>query len=171
MLFLILAWRTRVPRVSDILLSSTWNTGFDSSARYEPCQTTDFSSRFFRRRGEGATSVLGPQAIIWLRPSSPPWSGDFVWATRCHPSQVTVNSNSSHPTSIVSVGYHVTQPTPLFCCILSNSMSFHQLLRLLLFSTSKSDTRLYSPASVGTWNRSVPCTLAHLHVLSWRGVS
>ena len=110
MLFLTLAWRTRVPRVSDILLSSTRNTGFDSSARYEPCQTTNISSRFFFADGEkGATSVLGPQPIIWLLPSSsPPWSGDFVRATRCHPSQVTVNSNSSHPTSIVSVGYHVT---------------------------------------------------------------
>ena len=32
---------------------------------------TDFSSRFFRRRGEGATSVLGPQPIIWLLPSPP----------------------------------------------------------------------------------------------------
>ena len=29
-----------VPRVSDILLSSTRNTGYGSSARYEPCQTT-----------------------------------------------------------------------------------------------------------------------------------
>ena len=70
-LFLILAWRTWVPRVWDILLSSTRNTGFDLSARYEPCQTTNISSRFFRRRGEGATSVLGPQPIIWLLPSSP----------------------------------------------------------------------------------------------------
>ena len=51
MLFLILAWRTWVPRVSDILLSSTRNTGFGLSARYEPCQTTNISSRFFRQRG------------------------------------------------------------------------------------------------------------------------
>ena len=68
----------------------------------------NFSSHFFADEEKGATSVLGPQPIIWLLPSSPPWSGDFVRATRCHPSQVTVNSNSSHPTSIVSVGYHVT---------------------------------------------------------------
>ena len=64
---------------------------------------------FFADGEKGATSVLGPQPIIWLLPSSsPPWSGDFVRATRYNPSQVTVNSNSSHPTSIVSVGYHVT---------------------------------------------------------------
>ena len=70
-LFLTLAWRTWVPRVSDILLSSTRNTGFDSSARYERCQTINISSRFFRRRGEGATSVLGSQLIVWLLFSSP----------------------------------------------------------------------------------------------------
>ena len=108
-LFLTLAWRTRVPRVSDILLSSTRNTGFDSSARYEPCQTTNISSHFFRRRGEGCHFRFRAPANHWLLPPHP-WSGDFVRATRCHPSQVTVNSNSSHPTSIVSVGYHVTLP-------------------------------------------------------------
>ena len=60
-----------VPRVSDILLSSTRNTGFGSSARYEPCQTTNFLIIYFRW-GEGVpTSVLGSQPITWLLPSSP----------------------------------------------------------------------------------------------------
>ena len=72
MLFLILAWRTRVPRVSDILLSSTQNTGFGSSARYEPCQTTDISSRFFRQRGEGCHFRFRAPANHWLLPFSPP---------------------------------------------------------------------------------------------------
>ena len=53
-----------VPRVSDIILSSTRNTGFDPSARYEPCQTTDFLIIYFRW-GEGvSTSVSGSQPII-----------------------------------------------------------------------------------------------------------
>ena len=60
---------------------------------------------------EGKESPLpfcGPSQSFGFYLPPPPWSGDFVRATRCHPSQVTVNSNSSHPTSIVSVGYHVT---------------------------------------------------------------
>ena len=99
-----------VPRVSDILLSSTRNTGYGSSARYEPCQTTNISSRFFRRLGEGCHfRFRAPDNHLASTFLLLPWSGDFVRATRCHPSQVTVNSNSSHPTSIVSVGYHVTE--------------------------------------------------------------
>ena len=77
MLFLILAWRTRVPRVSDILLPSTRNTGFGSSARYEPCQTTNLFTFYFRWREGNPTSVLGSQPIIWLLSSSP-WSDDFL---------------------------------------------------------------------------------------------
>ena len=88
MLFLILAWRTRVPRLSDILLSSTRNTGFGSSARYEPCQTTNFLIIYFRW-GEGVpTSVLGSQPITWLLSSSS-LVRRFLRATRCHPSPVT----------------------------------------------------------------------------------
>ena len=61
-----------VPRVSDILLSSTRSTGYGSSASYEPCQTTNFLIIYFCW-GEGVpTSVLGSQPIIWLF-SSPPW--------------------------------------------------------------------------------------------------
>ena len=66
-----------VPRVSDILLSSTRNTGYGSSARYEPCSKTDLLIIYFRW-GEGVpTSVLGSQPIIWLLSSSP-WSGNFL---------------------------------------------------------------------------------------------
>ena len=72
-----------------------------------PAQKLTLLLVFFADGDKGATSVLGPQPIIGFY-LPPPWSGDFVRATRCHPSQVTVNSNSSHPTSIVSVGYHVT---------------------------------------------------------------
>ena len=42
-----------VPHVSDILLSSTRNTGFDSSARYESCQITNLSSYLLPLRGRG----------------------------------------------------------------------------------------------------------------------
>ena len=60
-----------VPRVSDILLSSTRNTGYGSSARYEPCQTTNILIFYFRWREGVPTSVLGSQPIVWLLPSSP----------------------------------------------------------------------------------------------------
>ena len=78
MLFLTLAWRTWVPCVRDIFLSSsTRSTGFGPSARYKPCPTTNLFFSFFRWREEGATSVLGSQPITWLLSSSP-WSGDFL---------------------------------------------------------------------------------------------
>ena len=76
-----------------------------------PAKQLTFLLVFFRRRGEGCHFRFRAPANHWLLPFSPPRSGDFVRATRCHPSQVTVNSNSSHPTSIVSVGYHVTYTT------------------------------------------------------------
>ena len=66
-----------VPRVSGILLSSTRNTGYGSSAHYEPCSKTNLLILYFRW-GEGVpTSVLGSQPIIWLLSSSP-WSGNFL---------------------------------------------------------------------------------------------
>ena len=61
----------------------------------------------------------------------------------------------------------LSQPPLLLCRILSNSMFFRQLLRLLLISASKNDTWLHSPTFVSTWNQSTPCTLDHLHVHSW----
>ena len=66
-----------VPPVSDILLSSTRNTGYGSSARYEPCSKTSFLIIYFRW-GEGVpTSVLRSQPIIWLLSSPPLVSGDL----------------------------------------------------------------------------------------------
>ena len=126
MLFLILAWRTRVPRVSDILLSSTRNTGFGSSARYEPCQTTDFSLRFFSPTGRRCHFRFRVPANHLASPSFPLVSGDLrlLSTNICwYPlydlhSFLTVNlwrlaisfqlEDSINLISIVSVGYHVT---------------------------------------------------------------
>ena len=128
MLFLILAWRTRVPRVSDILLSVTRNTGFGLSARYEPCQTTNFSSLFFfsptGRRCHFRFRV--PANHLASLSFSLPVSGDLrllstniCWYPLCNPhSFLTVSLTVCHCSfrredsinliSIVSVGYHVT---------------------------------------------------------------
>ena len=63
-----------VLRVSDVLSSSTRNTGYGSSARYEPCSKTNLLTIYSRwRGGESPTSVLGSQPIIWLL--SPSLSG------------------------------------------------------------------------------------------------
>ena len=59
-----------VLRVSGILLSSTRNTGYGSSARYESCQTTKLSSYLLPLREGVPTSVLGSQPVIWLLPPS-----------------------------------------------------------------------------------------------------
>ena len=77
-----------VPHISEILLSSTQNTGYGSSARYEPCSKTVFLIIYFRWGEEVPTSVLGSQPIIWLLSSSFLVSR-FLRATRCHPSPVT----------------------------------------------------------------------------------
>ena len=72
-LFLILAWRKWLLRVSQIffcLLHPEYLAfGFVS---YEPCQTTNFFLFYFRWREGVPTSVLGSQPIVWLPPSSPP---------------------------------------------------------------------------------------------------
>ena len=78
------------------------------SVCHEPLPITNISSRFFRRQGEGCHFRLRAPANHLASTFLPPWSGNFVRATRCHPSQVTVNSISSHPTSIVSLGYYAT---------------------------------------------------------------
>ena len=115
-----------VPRVSDILLSSTQNTGYGSSAHYEPCQTTDFLIIYFRWGEEVPTSVLGSQPIIWLLSSSS-WCpvtwvrspSTNIWSPLCdlHSSLTvtlwrldTVNSDtrSSNFIPLLPVGYHVT---------------------------------------------------------------
>ena len=56
--------------VSGILLSSTRNTGYGSSAHYGPCSKTHFLIIYFRWGEEVPTSVLGSQPIIWLLSSS-----------------------------------------------------------------------------------------------------
>ena len=69
-LFLVLAWGTRVSHVSVILLSSTRSRWlwFDC---HEPCSKTNILILYFRW-GEGSpTSVLGSQPIIWLLSLSP----------------------------------------------------------------------------------------------------
>ena len=48
----------------------TRSNGYGSVC-HEPFPITNFSSRFFHQRGEGATYVLGSQPIIWLLPPSP----------------------------------------------------------------------------------------------------
>ena len=115
-----------VLRVSDVLLSSTRNTGFGPSTRYEPCSKTGFLTIYFRWRGGGSpTSVLGTQPIIWLLSSCPLVSGDLrllstnIWSPLCDPHSFltvtlwrldTVNSNtrSSNFISLLPVGYRVT---------------------------------------------------------------
>ena len=75
-LFLTLAWRKWLLRVSQIFfcLLHPEYLAF-GSVSYEPCPKTNF--RFRVPANHLASTFL------------PPWSGDFVRATRCHPSQVT----------------------------------------------------------------------------------
>ena len=61
-----------VPRVQDMFLSSSPGVNGYGSVCHEPLPITKISSRFFRRRLEVPTSVLGSQPIIWLLPP-PPW--------------------------------------------------------------------------------------------------
>ena len=73
MLFLILAWRKWLLRVSQIFfrLLHPEYLAF-GSVSYEPCQTTNFFLFYFRWREGVPTSVLGSQPIVWLLPSSSP---------------------------------------------------------------------------------------------------
>ena len=66
-----------VPRVSDILLSSTRNIGFGSSARYEPCQTTDLSYYLFPLTGGEPHFRFGVPANHLASLSPLPVSGDL----------------------------------------------------------------------------------------------
>ena len=72
-LFLILTWRKRLLRFSQIFfrLLHPEYLAFDSVS-YESCQTTYFFLLYFRWREGVPTSVLGSQPIVWLLPSSPP---------------------------------------------------------------------------------------------------
>ena len=107
----------------------TRSNGYGSVC-HEPFPITNFFTFYFRWREGVPTSVLGSQPIIWLLPSS---LGQAIllglldvtpvrllliqtsvglhpnlhsFLTVCHCS--FQREDSSHPTSIVSVGYHVT---------------------------------------------------------------
>ena len=134
-LYSILRWLEEpgVPRVSDILLSSTRNTGFGPSARYEPCSKTNFLTIYFRWRG--ALPFWGPSQSFGFSLPPLPVSGDLrllstntCWYPLSDPhSLLTVTfffffffffftgfhcsfqrEDSINLTSIVSAGYHVT---------------------------------------------------------------
>ena len=128
MLFLTLAWRTWVPRVCRYFFvfftRSTWLFG---SASYEPCQTTNISSRLFRQRGEGCHFCFRAPANHLASTFLPLVSGDLrllstniCWYPLCDlHSFLTVTfltgchcsfqwEDSINLISIISVGYHVT---------------------------------------------------------------
>ena len=124
-----------VPRVSCILLSSTRNTGYGSSARYEPCSKTKFLT--ISAEGGSPTSVLGSQPIIWLLSPSP--SGVrrpevTKYQHICDPhSLLTVTfltgfhcsfqrEDSINLTSIVSAGYRVTPSAFRSLCLSSSRL-------------------------------------------------
>ena len=71
-LFLILAWRKWLLRVSQIFFCPLHPEYLAfGSVSYEPCQTTNFFLFYFRWREGVPTSVLGSQPIVWLLPSPP----------------------------------------------------------------------------------------------------
>ena len=127
MLFLILAWRTWVPRVRVILLSSsTRNTGFgffcplrtlsNDWLSYSQFPLTGRSSHFrFRAPVNRLASTFPCQAIRVRSPSinicGSPLSDLHSFLTVTLWWLATVNSNAGNSInliSIVSVGYHVT---------------------------------------------------------------
>ena len=81
-----------VPRVSGILLSSTRNTGYGSSARYEPCSKTNFLIIYFCW-GEGVPlQFWGPSQSFGFSLPPLPVSGDLrflstntCWYPLCDP--------------------------------------------------------------------------------------
>ena len=127
MLFLIMAWRTRVPRVSDMFLSSSPGVIGFGSVCHEPLPITNISPRFFRRRGEGCHFRFRAPPNHFASPSFSLVSGDLrllsthiCWYPHCDlHSFLTVTfltgchcsfqrEDSINLISIVSVGYHVT---------------------------------------------------------------
>ena len=128
MLFLLLAWRTWVPRVRDIFFCLLHPEYWLLVCLPQALSNLTFLTIYFRWREGVPTSVLGSQPIVWLLPSS----------FQCQATQVrspsinicgsllcdlnsfltvtlwrlaTVNSNTGNSInliSIVSVGYHVT---------------------------------------------------------------
>ena len=71
MLFLTLAWRTWVPHVQDMFLSSSPGVMAIGLSATSPAQKLTFLLIFFAYGEKGTTSVLGSQPIIWLLPPSP----------------------------------------------------------------------------------------------------
>ena len=89
-LFLTLAWRKWLLRVSQIFFRLLHPEYLAiGSVFYEPCQTTDFFSFVFPLTGGSPHFRFRVPANRLASTFLPPWSGDFVRATRCHPSQVT----------------------------------------------------------------------------------
>ena len=104
MLFLTLAWRTWVPRVRDIFLSSsTRNTGFGSSARYEPCPTTKlFLLSISADEKESPLPFWGLSQSFGFS-LLPLGQAIFFRATRCHPSPILFPSGHPVQTSVFSI--------------------------------------------------------------------
>ena len=81
-----------VLRVSGILLSSTRNTGYGSSARYEPCSKTHLLTIYFRWRGGSPLPFWGPSKSFGFSLPPLPVSGDLrllstntCWHPLCGP--------------------------------------------------------------------------------------
>ena len=139
-----------VPHVSEILLSSTRNTGYGSSARYGPCSKTAFLIIYFRW-GEGSphfsfgvpANHLASLFFLLVSGDLRLLSTNTCWypsVTYILPSRSlfwrldTVNSNtrSSNFISLLPVGYRVTLaflrvPYVLISLVVS-SLSFVQWL-------------------------------------------
>ena len=81
-----------VPRVSDIRFSSTRNTGYGSSARYEPCSKTYFLTIYFCWQGGVPLPFWGPSQSFGFSLPPLPVSGDLrllstntCWYPLCDP--------------------------------------------------------------------------------------
>ena len=71
-----------VPPVSDILLSSTRNTGYGLSAHYEPCSKTDFLLSISADGGESPLPFWGPSQSFGFSLPPLPVSGDLGKVTK-----------------------------------------------------------------------------------------
>ena len=155
-----------VPRVSGILLSSTRNTGYGSSARYEPCSKTKLSYYLFPLTGGGAPLPFwGPSQSFGF--SLPPLSvssdlrllsTNTCWYPLCDPhSLLTVTfftgfhcsfqrEDSINLTSIISVGYHVTIYIYIYIWVILQEHPFSGFLILLILNCFNS--LLFSPENL-----------------------
>ena len=128
MLFLTLAWRTWVPRVQDMFLSSSPGVNGYGSVCHEPLPITNFSFRFFSLSGRrchfrfrvSANHLASPTFLLPVSGDLRLLSTNICWyplcdllsflmvtfLTDCHCS--FQREDSINLISIVSVGYHVT---------------------------------------------------------------